>query len=68
MLTGFSRTVEFRLQLLNAGIGALERFILDERRLGQRVEGMRSPADALRDEALGLRIARHVFNLGQAIE
>ncbi len=64
----FSPAVELRLQLLDAGIGALKRLVLDERRLRQRVKGMWRAAKARCDQALGLRIALQVFNLGQAIE
>ena len=46
-----------RLQFLDTCIGALERLVLQQRRLHQRVNGMRRAPQTVGDQALGLRIA-----------
>jgi hypothetical protein len=57
-----------RLQLLDAGVGALERLILDQRRLHKRIDCVRRPSQSISNEALGVRVAGTTFQLGQTIE
>src|SRR4029077_79823 len=59
---------KFRLQFLDAGIGALERLVLQKRRLHQGVKRVRRALRALCDQPLGRGIARHALKLGQTIE
>src|SRR5262249_30855079 len=56
------------LQFLDTCIGALERLVLQQRRLHQRVNGMRSAPQTIGDQALRLRIALCGFELDQTIE
>jgi hypothetical protein len=59
---------ELRLQFFDTRIGALERLVLDEGCLHQRVGGLRRASQAVRDHALGSRVARAVLQFGQAIK
>src|SRR4029077_16714560 len=59
---------QLRLQFLDAGIGALERLILQQRRLHQRVQRVRRALRALCDQPLGRGIARQALKLAQTIE
>jgi hypothetical protein len=59
---------DLRLQLLDAGIGALERLVHHERRLHQRIDCMRRPSQTIHDQALGIRVAGRIFQFGQTIE
>src|SRR5215469_1935336 len=56
------------LQFLDTCIGALERLVLQQHRLYQRVNGMRSAPQTVGDQALRLRIALCGFELDQTIE
>jgi len=56
------------LQFLDTCIGALERLVLQQHRLHQRVNGMRSAPQTVGDQALRLRIALCGFELDQTIE
>ena len=50
------------------GIGGLERLVLHEHGLHQRVHGMRGASEPFGNDALGLRVAGLAFELSQAIE
>ena len=56
--------LDLRLQFLNARIGALERFVLEQCGLHQSVGGVRRLPCAVRDQALGIGVPRHGFELG----
>ena len=56
------------LQLLDAGIGALEGLVLHQDGLHQRVDGVRRAPEPLGDGALGVRIARDSLEGGEAVE
>ncbi len=62
------RLVDLRLQFFDPRIGAHERFILQQRRLDQRVDGVRRAPGAIGDQAFGFGVTRHGFELGQTIE
>src|SRR5260221_10954003 len=65
-LMRFGRAV--RLQRLNPGVGALERFILQQHGLHQRVNRVGRLTQAFRDRRDGVRIARRALHLGEAVE
>ena len=55
-------------EFLDAGIGVAQRFVLDQRRLHQRVERMRRARQPFRDQRFGLRIALVSFKTCEPIE
>ena len=59
---------ESRLQFFDTRVGALERLVLDKGCLHQRVGGLRRASQAVRDHALGSRVAGAILQFGQAIE
>ena len=59
---------ELAFQLLDAGIGALERLVLHQRGLHQRIDGVGRLAQPVADRALGLRIALGILQRGEAVE
>ena len=56
------------LQRADAGIGALERLVLHQHGLHQRIGRIRRPPKPLDDGAFGLRVSRPVLEPGKAIE
>ena len=62
------RGVCLHLQFLDTCIGALERLVLQQHRLHQRVNGMWRAPQTVSDQALRSRIALCGFELGQTIE
>ena len=67
-LLGLLVAAELRLQFFDTRVGALERLVLDESGLHQRIGGLRRASQAVRDHALGSRIAGAILQFGQAIE
>src|SRR5262245_28869654 len=55
-------------ELADIRVGLLERFVLDEDALHQRVDGVRRLREPLADGLLGLRVARLVFESGEPLE
>jgi hypothetical protein len=58
----------FALQFLDPAVGALQRLVLDQDGLHQRVEGVGGLAQALPDRSPGVRIARRALHLREAVE
>jgi hypothetical protein len=52
----------------DAGVGALERFVLHQHGLHQRIGSVGGLPQAVPDQAFGVRIALGVFQRGQAVE
>ena len=61
-------SAELAFELLDAGIGALERLVLHQRGLHQRIDGVGRLAQAVPDRALGVRIALGILQRGKAVE
>jgi hypothetical protein len=59
---------ELRLQFFDTRVSALERLVLDEGCLHQRVRGLRRASQAVSDHALGSRVTGATLQFGQAIE
>src|SRR4029077_6782697 len=59
---------ELRLQFFDPRVGALERLVLDEGGLHQRIDGMGRTAKSVRDQPFGLRVTRGIFQTRQAGE
>ena len=59
---------DLRLQFFDTRVGALERLVLDEGCLHQRVGGLRRASQAVRDHALSSRVAGAILQFDQAIE
>ena len=57
-----------RLQFLDTAVGALERFVLEQHGLYQRVNGIGRVAQALRDRSGGVGIARRALHPGEPVE
>ena len=53
---GLLVAAELRLQFFDTRVGALERLVLDESGLHQRIGGLRRASQAVRGHALGSRI------------
>src|SRR5215475_13423005 len=68
LLLDLRTAVELRFQLFHPGVGALERLVLNEGGLHQRVDGVWRAAKPVRDHAFGLRIARSILNTRQSVE
>src|SRR5262249_27296533 len=62
---GFGRAA---LQCFDAGIGGLERLILDEHSLNERIYGVRRASQPIADRALGVGVAGLIFEFGQAVK
>ena len=56
------------LQFLDAAVGALQRFVLEQDRLYQRVNGVGRFAQALGNSCNGVRIARGALHPGKPVE
>ncbi len=56
------------LQFLDPVVGALQRFVLEQDGLYQRVNGIGRAAQALRDRSSGVRIARRALHPGEPVE
>ena len=56
------------LQLLDAGVGALERLLLEEDRLHQRVDGVWCAREPFADRTLGVGIALPALERPEAVE
>jgi hypothetical protein len=50
---GLARRLQLLLELLNTRVSLFQRGVLDQRRLGQYVKGVRSGADAFSNKCLG---------------
>ena len=59
---------DLRLQLFDAGVGALERLVHDQGCLHQRVHRVRRASHAVGDDAVRIGVARVILQIGQAIE
>ena len=55
-------------QFLDALVGALQRLVLHQCGLHQRIDRVGRTRQALRDRVLSLRVARRVLELGKALE
>ena len=59
---------DLRLQVLKPLVGGLQRLILNEHRLRQEIGSIGLRADGVRDQRLGLRIARYIGGPLDAVE
>ena len=59
---------ELCLKVVDVRIRALERLVLDERGLDQRVDGVGGSLETLLDGAISIRIALRIFERREAIE
>ena len=65
---GWLGLLALALQFLDAVMGALQRFVLQQHGLHQRVDGIGRLAQALRDRGGGVRIARRALHLREPVE
>ena len=56
------------LQLLDAGVGALERLLLEKHRLHQRIDGVRCTREPFAHRTLGIGIALLALERREAVE
>ena len=57
-----------RLQLLDPRVSTLERFILNQRRLHERIDCVWCAFQSIRNLAVGILVARITFQFSQTIE
>jgi hypothetical protein len=62
------RRFAFSLEVADAGIRSLERLILYQHRLNERIRGVGSLSQAIPDQAFGLGITLRVLESGEAVE